>query len=84
MALASLGKSFSSFYKTDGQRWSKYRTVSSAPQLEANLAERERQVLEKELLTEQVTRLSEPLSEQVDLRQRDGLSLAKKVDDSNV
>lgn len=56
----------------------------SAPQLEAHLAERERQVREKELLTEQVARLSEPLGEQVDLRQRDGLSLAKKVDGSTV
>lgn len=52
----------------------------SASQLEANLAEREQQVLEKEVLVEQVTRLSRPLSEQLDLRQGDGLSLAKKVD----
>lgn len=58
--------------------------LPSALQLEANLAERERQALEKQLLTEQVTRLSEPLSEQVDLRQRDGLSLAKKVDGGKV
>lgn len=39
---------------------------------------------EKELLAEQVTRLSEPLSEQADPRQRDGLSLAKKVGGGNV
>lgn len=57
--------------------------VPSAPQLETSLAERERQVLERELLAEQVTRLSKPLGEQVDLRQRDGLSLAKKVDRSD-
>lgn len=58
--------------------------VSSGPQLETSLAERERQVLERELLAEQVTRLSKPLGEQVDRRQRDGLSLAKKVYSRNV
>lgn len=51
-------------------------------QLEGNLAERERQVLERRLLLDQVTRLSEPLSERVESCQQDRLSLAKKVDDN--
>lgn len=48
-------------------------------QLEATLAERERQLLEKQLLVEQVTRLSKPLSERVENCQEDRLSVAKKV-----
>lgn len=50
-------------------------------QLEGNLAERERQVLERRLLLDQVTRLSEPLSERVESCQQDRLALAKEVDD---
>uniref|UniRef100_A0A3P8N8Q0 Coiled-coil domain containing 146 n=1 Tax=Astatotilapia calliptera TaxID=8154 RepID=A0A3P8N8Q0_ASTCA len=50
-------------------------------QLEVNLAERERQLLEKELLVDQVTRLSKPLSEQADNCQEDRLSLAKKLNE---
>lgn len=46
-----------------------------------NLAERERQVLERELLVDQVTRLTKPLSEQAEDCQQDRLALAKKVDD---
>lgn len=45
-----------------------------------NLADSERQVLEKELLVDQVTRLTKPLSEQAENCQQDRLSLAKKVD----
>lgn len=49
-------------------------------QLEVNLAESERQALEKELLVDQVTRLSKTLSEQAENCQEDRLSVAKKVD----
>ncbi|XP_013869918.1 coiled-coil domain-containing protein 146 isoform X3 [Austrofundulus limnaeus] len=49
--------------------------------LEVSLAERERQSLEKELLVEQVTRLSEPLGEQVENGRRDSLTLAKKLNE---
>lgn len=49
-------------------------------QLEVNLAKRERQLLEKQLLVEQVTRLSKPLGEQVENCRQDSLTLAKKVD----
>jgi len=45
-----------------------------------NLAEQERQLQEKELLVDQVTRLSKPLGEQAENCRQDGLSLAKKVD----
>ncbi|KAM7367067.1 hypothetical protein PAMP_014992 [Pampus punctatissimus] len=54
--------------------------VKKIEQLEVNLAERERQLLEKELLVDQVTRLSKPLREQTDNCQQDRLSLAKKMD----
>ncbi|KAL3977350.1 olfactory receptor [Sarotherodon galilaeus] len=50
-------------------------------QLEVNLAERERQLLEKELLVDQVTRLSKPLSDQAENCQEDRLSLAKKLNE---
>ncbi|XP_071358990.1 coiled-coil domain-containing protein 146 [Trachinotus anak] len=53
--------------------------VKKIEQLELNLAERERQLLEKELLVDQVTRLSKPLSEQAENCQQDRLSLAKKL-----
>nr|XP_046235156.1 coiled-coil domain-containing protein 146 isoform X2 [Scatophagus argus] len=55
--------------------------VKKIEQLEVNLAERERQVLERELLVDQVTRLSKPLSEQAENCQQDGLSLAKKLNE---
>ncbi|KAM9334637.1 coiled-coil domain-containing protein 146 [Symphorus nematophorus] len=55
--------------------------VQKIEQLEVNLAERERQVLEKELLVDQVTRLSKPLSEQAENCQQDRLSLAKKLNE---
>lgn len=53
--------------------------VCLCTQLEGNLAERERQLLEKELLVEQVTRLTKPLGEQAENYQQDSLSLAKRV-----
>uniref|UniRef100_A0A8C4IMF7 Coiled-coil domain containing 146 n=1 Tax=Dicentrarchus labrax TaxID=13489 RepID=A0A8C4IMF7_DICLA len=53
--------------------------VKKIEQLEVNLAESERQVLERELLVDQVTRLSKPLSEQAENCQQDRLSLAKKL-----
>ncbi|XP_053170112.1 coiled-coil domain-containing protein 146 [Scomber japonicus] len=55
--------------------------VKKIEQLEVNLAERERQLLEKELLMDQVTRLSKPLREQADNCQQDRLSLAKKLNE---
>ncbi|XP_044198760.1 coiled-coil domain-containing protein 146 isoform X2 [Thunnus albacares] len=55
--------------------------VKKIEQLEMNLAERERQCLEKELLMDQVTRLSKPLREQADNCQQDRLSLAKKLNE---
>ncbi|CAJ1054953.1 coiled-coil domain-containing protein 146 [Xyrichtys novacula] len=55
--------------------------IKKIEQLEVNLAERERQVLEKELLVDQVTRLSKPLSEQAENCQQDRLSLAKKLNE---
>ncbi|KAM9327651.1 coiled-coil domain-containing protein 146 [Pholidichthys leucotaenia] len=55
--------------------------VRKIEQLEANLAERKRQLLEKELLVEQVTRLSKLLSEQAETCQEDKLSLAKKLNE---
>ncbi|XP_037616680.1 coiled-coil domain-containing protein 146 isoform X4 [Sebastes umbrosus] len=49
--------------------------------LEMNLAVTERRSLEKELLVDQVTRLSKPLSEQAENCQQDRLSLAKKLNE---
>lgn len=40
-------------------------------------------MLERQLLLDQVTRLSEPLGERVESCQRDRLSLAKKVGDDD-
>uniref|UniRef100_A0A8D3BFW8 Coiled-coil domain containing 146 n=1 Tax=Scophthalmus maximus TaxID=52904 RepID=A0A8D3BFW8_SCOMX len=48
-------------------------------ELEVKLAERERQLLEKTLLVDQVTRLSKPLSEQAESCRQDRLSLGKKL-----
>uniref|UniRef100_A0A8C2XE37 Coiled-coil domain containing 146 n=1 Tax=Cyclopterus lumpus TaxID=8103 RepID=A0A8C2XE37_CYCLU len=53
--------------------------VKKLEQLEVNLAESERRMLEKELLVDQVTRLSKPLSEQADNCHQDRLSLAKQL-----
>lgn len=64
-------------FKLSLQVWSHFALVFV--QLELSLAERERQSLEKELLVEQVTRLSEPLGEQVENCRRDSLTVAKKV-----
>uniref|UniRef100_A0A673BVV2 Coiled-coil domain containing 146 n=1 Tax=Sphaeramia orbicularis TaxID=375764 RepID=A0A673BVV2_9TELE len=50
-------------------------------QLEVNLAERERQLLEKELLVDQVTCLLKPLKEQSENCRQDRLSLAKKLNE---
>ncbi|TKS90911.1 Coiled-coil domain-containing protein 146 [Collichthys lucidus] len=55
--------------------------VKKIEQLEVNLADSERQVLEKELLVDQVTRLTKPLSEQAENCQQDRLSLAKKLNE---
>ncbi|XP_047431349.1 coiled-coil domain-containing protein 146 isoform X2 [Mugil cephalus] len=55
--------------------------IKKIEQLEVNLAERESQLLEKELLADQVTRLSKPLSEQAENCQHDRLSLAKKLNE---
>ncbi|XP_068442723.1 coiled-coil domain-containing protein 146 isoform X2 [Clinocottus analis] len=55
--------------------------VKKIEQLEVNLAERERQWLEKELLVDQVTRLSKPLSEQAENCHQDRLTLAKKLNE---
>ncbi|XP_040886163.1 coiled-coil domain-containing protein 146 [Toxotes jaculatrix] len=53
--------------------------VKKIEQLEMKLAEVERQLLEKELLVDQVTRLSQPLSQQAENCQQDRLSLGKKL-----
>ncbi|XP_028425880.1 coiled-coil domain-containing protein 146 isoform X3 [Perca flavescens] len=55
--------------------------VKKIEQLELNLAESERQSLEKELLVDQVTRLSKPLAQQAENCQQDRLSLAKKLNE---
>ncbi|XP_036978375.1 coiled-coil domain-containing protein 146 isoform X1 [Acanthopagrus latus] len=55
--------------------------VKKIEQLEVKLAERERQVLERELLVDQVTRLSKPLSEQAENCRQDRLTLAKKLNE---
>uniref|UniRef100_A0A3B5A817 Coiled-coil domain containing 146 n=1 Tax=Stegastes partitus TaxID=144197 RepID=A0A3B5A817_9TELE len=55
--------------------------VKKIEQLEVNLAERERQLLEKELLVDQVTRLSKPLGEQAENCRQDRLALAKKLNE---
>ncbi|XP_023141559.2 coiled-coil domain-containing protein 146 [Amphiprion ocellaris] len=55
--------------------------VKKIEQLEVNLAERERQLLEKELLVDQVTRLSKPLGERAENCQQDRLTLAKKLNE---
>ncbi|XP_061662737.1 coiled-coil domain-containing protein 146 [Syngnathoides biaculeatus] len=55
--------------------------VKKIEKLEASLAERERQLLEKGLLVDQVTRLSNDLQEQTDNCQQDKLSLAKKLNE---
>ncbi|XP_034433995.1 coiled-coil domain-containing protein 146 isoform X1 [Hippoglossus hippoglossus] len=55
--------------------------VRKMEQLKVNLAERERQLLEKTLLVDQVTRLSKPLSEQDENCRQDRVSLGKKLNE---
>ncbi|KAK5849294.1 hypothetical protein PBY51_008945 [Eleginops maclovinus] len=55
--------------------------VKKIEQLEMTLAEHERRLLEKQLLLDQVTRLSKPLSERAENCQQDRLSLAKKLNE---
>ncbi|XP_057711051.1 coiled-coil domain-containing protein 146 isoform X3 [Corythoichthys intestinalis] len=55
--------------------------VKKIEKLEADFAERERQVLEKRLLVDQVTRLSKNLQEQNEICKQDKLSLAKKLNE---
>ncbi|KAM7378172.1 hypothetical protein PAMA_013188 [Pampus argenteus] len=69
------------FKELKGTDPSTVELVKKTEQLEVNLAERERQLLEKELLVDQVTRLSKPLREQTDNCQQDRLSLAKKLNE---
>ncbi|XP_072233448.1 coiled-coil domain-containing protein 146 [Leuresthes tenuis] len=64
-----------------GEDPSTVELVKKMEQLEGNLAERERQLQEKELLVDQVTRLSKPLGEQAENCRQDGLSLAKKLNE---
>ncbi|KAF3859583.1 hypothetical protein F7725_021982 [Dissostichus mawsoni] len=47
-------------------------------ELEMSLSDQERRLLEKQLLVDQVTRLSQPLSKRAENCQQDRLSLAKK------
>ncbi|XP_008399192.1 coiled-coil domain-containing protein 146 isoform X2 [Poecilia reticulata] len=56
--------------------------VKKMEQLEANLAERERQLLEKELQVERVTWMSEPLGEQAESCRLHSLSVAKKLNEA--
>ncbi|CAG5927628.1 unnamed protein product [Menidia menidia] len=62
-----------------GEDPSTVELVKKVERLEVNLAERERQLQEKELLLDRVTRLSNPLREQAEKCQQDELSLAKKL-----
>ncbi|XP_068611649.1 coiled-coil domain-containing protein 146 [Brachionichthys hirsutus] len=55
--------------------------VKRIEKLEVNLADREMQVLERELLVDQVTRLAQPLSEQLETCRQDRLSVAKKLNE---
>ncbi|KAM6896112.1 coiled-coil domain-containing protein 146 [Lycodopsis pacificus] len=64
-----------------GKDLSTVELVKKIEQLEVKLAESERQSLEKELLVDQVTRLSKPLSEQAEDCHQDRLSLAKKLNE---
>jgi len=48
-------------------------------QLETRLAEKEEQLLEKELISEQVTRLADRVKKRAETGKDDTLSLAKKV-----
>ncbi|XP_040029587.2 coiled-coil domain-containing protein 146 isoform X1 [Gasterosteus aculeatus] len=69
------------FKELKGKDLSTAELVRKVEQLEANLAQSERQSLEKELLVHQVTRLSKPLSEQADGCHQDRLRLAKKLNE---
>ncbi|KAK1907014.1 Coiled-coil domain containing protein 146, partial [Dissostichus eleginoides] len=52
--------------------------IKKIEQLEMSLSDQERRLLEKQLLVDQVTRLSQPLSKRAENCQQDRLSLAKK------
>ncbi|XP_037316692.2 coiled-coil domain-containing protein 146 [Pungitius pungitius] len=78
--LAGLNKTVD-YKELKGKDPSTAELVEKIEQLEANLAESERQSLEKELLVEQVTRLSKPLSEQAESCHQDRLWLAKKLNE---
>ncbi|XP_038130638.1 coiled-coil domain-containing protein 146 isoform X1 [Cyprinodon tularosa] len=56
--------------------------VKKMKQLEVNLAKRESQLLEKELLVEQVTQLSKSLREQAESCRLHSLSVAKKLNET--
>ncbi|XP_037098451.1 coiled-coil domain-containing protein 146 [Syngnathus acus] len=69
-------------YKTlKGTDASSPELVKKIEKLEVSLAERDRQLLEKELLVEQVTRLSDDLREQNANCKHDKLSLSKKLNE---
>ncbi|XP_049617191.1 coiled-coil domain-containing protein 146 [Syngnathus scovelli] len=69
-------------YKTlKGTDASSPELVKKIEKLEVSLAERDRQLLEKELLVEQVTRLSDDLREQTANCKHDKLSLSKKLNE---
>ncbi|XP_056879026.1 coiled-coil domain-containing protein 146 [Takifugu flavidus] len=83
----ALDKTFASlnqpadYKELKGKDPSSVELLHKIEQLEGNLAERERQVLERQLLLDQVTRLSEPLGERVESCQQHRLSLAKKLNE---
>ncbi|XP_077450586.1 coiled-coil domain-containing protein 146 isoform X1 [Stigmatopora argus] len=58
--------------------------VAKIKKLEGDLAERERQVLEKQLLVDQVTRLAKNLREQNQVSKEDKLSLAQKLNELRI
>ncbi|KAI4803338.1 hypothetical protein KUCAC02_006889, partial [Chaenocephalus aceratus] len=55
--------------------------IKKIEQLEMSLSDQERRLLEKQLLVDQVTRLSQPLGERAENCQQDRLSLAKKLNE---
>ncbi|XP_033968254.1 coiled-coil domain-containing protein 146 isoform X2 [Pseudochaenichthys georgianus] len=55
--------------------------IKKIEQLEMSLSDQERRLLEKRLLVDQVTRLSQPLGERAENCQQDRLSLAKKLNE---
>nr|XP_020455145.1 coiled-coil domain-containing protein 146 isoform X2 [Monopterus albus] len=81
--LESLNRS-ADYKELKGKDPSTVELVKKIEQLEANLAECERQLLEKKLLVDQVTRLSKPLKEQIENCQQDRLSLAKELNNLRI